>query len=312
MSLLASFILTFLCVVGYCAQEHRSNISIMTMGREIEPGSGNSDNNVSPSSEIENVTSTKIDQYDSLTKRIKSLMEQKEIEREKVKSCSPMPFVNICDMASLITKKAREEATDVPNDSQCQTTCRPGKKGPEGAKGDIGSPGQNGATGRQGAKGESGTPCNCSRYDELAHKVQILEKARELELLADGWYRVHSYPYWYKLANVSSDYQTARKNCELMGGRLAAKGIRNPTIRSDLLDKFIRRTGTPIWIGLDDIEEQDNWKWSDGVLSTTSNTPWGSTEPNNPTERCACMHDYWEYQIADLGCNYKQFYLCEK
>ncbi|XP_077974981.1 uncharacterized protein LOC120330035 [Styela clava] len=108
MSLLASFILTFLCVVGYCAQEHRSNISIMTMGREIEPGSGNSDNNVSLSSEIENVTSTKIDQYDSLTKRIKSL-EQKEIEREKVKSCSPMPFVNICDMASLITKKLEKK-----------------------------------------------------------------------------------------------------------------------------------------------------------------------------------------------------------
>nr|XP_039253138.1 ryncolin-4-like [Styela clava] len=111
-------------------------------------------------------------------------------------------------MASLIMEKARETAINVPNDYQCQTTCRPGKKGPEGAKGDIGPTGQNGATGRQGAKGNSGTPCNCSRYDDLTRTVQILQqKARELQPLADGWYRVHSYPYWYKLVKVSSNFQ---------------------------------------------------------------------------------------------------------
>nr|XP_039252567.1 collectin-11-like [Styela clava] len=281
------------------------------MSPEIEPGSGNSDNNVSLSSDIESVTSTKIDQYDI---RIKALEQKlKEIEREKVKKCSPTSFLDTWDMASSIMEKARETALNVPNDSQCQTTCRPGKKGPEGAKGDIGSPGQNGATGRQGAKGESGTPCNCSRYDELAHKVQILEqKARALQPVADGWYRVHSYPYWYKLFKVSSDYQTARKYCELMGGRLAANGIRNPTIRSDLLDKFIRSSGTQIWIGLDDLEVQDNWKWSDGVLSTSSNTPWSEREPNGSNERCACMHHTLQYQIADSSCNNKRFYLCEK
>nr|XP_039252632.1 hepatic lectin-like isoform X1 [Styela clava] len=211
-------------------------------------------------------------------------------------------------------EKARETAINVPNDSQCQTTCRPGKKGPEGAKGDIGPTGQNGATGRQGAKGESGTSFNCSRYDELAHKVQILEekKARELQPVADGWYRVHSYPYWYKLLQVSSDYQTARQNCELMGGRLAANGIRNPTIRSDLLDKFIRRTETPSWIGLDDLEKQDNWKWSDGVSSTSSNTPWSEGEPDGQDQRCGCMwHDY-QYKVVDLNCSFQTSYLCEK
>nr|XP_039252574.1 lectin-like [Styela clava] len=202
--------------------------------------------------------------------------------------------------------------TCIPKDSQCQTTCRPGKKGPEGAKGDIGSPGQNGATGRQGAKGESGTSCDCSGYDELAHKVQILEKAREFQLLEYGWYRVHSYPYWYKLFEVSSDYQTARKNCERIGGRLAAKGIRNPTIRSDLLDTFIRRTGTSIWIGLDDLENQNNWKWSDGVSSTSSNTPWSGGEPNGPNERCACMYNALQYELIDTFCYIKRFYLCEK
>ncbi|XP_077974889.1 uncharacterized protein LOC120329837 [Styela clava] len=311
MGLLASFILTFLCVVECCAQEHRSNISIMTMSPEIEPGSGNSDNNISLSSEIENVTSTKIDQYDIRIKALEQKLE--EIEREKVKKCSPTSFLDTWDMASLIMEKARETAINAPNDSQCQTTCRPGKKGTEGAKGDIGSPGQNGATGRQGAKGESGTPCNCSRYDELARKVQILgEKARELQPLADGWYRVPSYPYWYKLFRVSSSYQTARKNCELMGGRLAANGIRNPTIRSDLLDTFIRRTGTSIWIGLDDLEKQDNWKWSDGVSSTSSNTPWGEGEPNGPTETCGCMWSTLQYRLADIRCNYQTFYLCEK
>nr|XP_039252631.1 collectin-11-like [Styela clava] len=312
MSLLATFILTFLCVVECCAQEHRSNISFATRSPEIEPGSGDSDNDVSLSSEIENVTSTKIDQRDI---RIKALEQKlKEIEREKVKKCSPTSFLDTWDMASLIMEKARETAINVPNDSQCQTTCRPGKKGPEGAKGDIGPKGQNGATGRQGAKGESGTPCNCSRYDELARKFQILEeeKARELQPVEDGWYRVHSYPYWYKLVNVSSDYQTARKYCEIMGGQLATNGIRNPTIRSDLLDKFIRSSGKSIWIGLDDLEKPDNWKWSDGISSTSSNTPWGEGEPNYSHERCACMYIHLQYQIADLSCTYKQFYLCEK
>nr|XP_039252581.1 collectin-11-like [Styela clava] len=261
------------------------------MSPEIEPGSGNSDNNVSISSEIENVTATKIDQHDIRIKALEQKLE--EIEREKVKNCSPTSF---------------------PNDSQCQTACRPGKKGPEGAKGDIGSPGQNGATGRHGAKGESGTPCNCSGYDELAHKVQILEeeKARELQSVADGWHRVPNYPYWYKLVKVPSDYRTARKNCELMGGRLAATGIRNPTIRSDLLDTLIRRTGTSIWIGLDDLEEQDNWKWSDGVSSTSSNTPWYEGEPNGPNERCACMYMPFQYKLMDTLGFLSRFYLCEK
>ncbi|XP_077974501.1 collectin-11-like [Styela clava] len=281
------------------------------MSPEIEPGSGNSDNNVSISSAIANVTSAKVDQYDIRIKALEQKLEK--LEREKNKKCSPTTFLDTWDMASLIMEKARETALKVPNDSQCQTTCRPGKKGPEGSKGDIGSPGQNGATGRQGAKGEGGTPCNCSRYDELAHKVQILEqKARELQPLADGWYRVPSYPYWYKLVKVPSDYRTARKNCERMGGRLAATGIRNPTIRSDLLDKFIRRTETPIWIGLDDLGKRDNWKWSDRVSSTSSNTPWGKDEPDGPDQRCACMHNYLEYQIADVLCIYKYFYLCEK
>nr|XP_039252624.1 collectin-11-like [Styela clava] len=281
------------------------------MSSEIEPGSGNSDNNVSISSAIENVTSAKIDQYDIRIKALEQKLE--ELEREKNKKCSPTSFLDTWDMASLIMEKARETALNVPNDSQCQTTCRPGKKGPEGSKGDIGSPGQNGATGRQGAKGEGGTPCNCSRYDELAHKVQILEqKARELQPLADGWHRVHSYPYWYKLVKVPSDYQTARKNCERMGGRLAANGIRNPTIRSDLLDTFIRRTETSIWIGLDDFEKQNYWKWSDGVSSTSSNTPWSEGEPNGPAERCACMYKPLQYKLIDIHCSYQTFYLCEK
>nr|XP_039252571.1 collectin-11-like [Styela clava] len=217
-------------------------------------------------------------------------------------------------MASLIMEKARETAINVPNDSQCQTTCRPGKKGPEGSKGDIGSPGQNGATGRQGAKGEGGTPCNCSRYDELAHKVQILEeeKARELQPLADGWYRVPSYPYWYKLVKVASDYQTARKNCERMGGRLATTGIRNPTIRSDLVGNFNRKTETSIWIGLDDLKKQNNWKWSDGVSSTSSNTPWSEGEPNRRDERCACMREPLQYKLIDALCSTNKLYLCEK
>nr|XP_039253135.1 hepatic lectin-like [Styela clava] len=97
-----------------------------------------------------------------------------------------------------------------------------------------------------------------------------------------------------------------------MGGRLAAKGIRNPAIRSDLLDTFIGKTGTAIWIGLDDLEKQDNWKWSDGVSSTSSNTPWGRGEPNGRNERGVCMWNQLQYQIADVSCNYKQFYLCEK
>nr|XP_039271308.1 collectin-10-like isoform X1 [Styela clava] len=311
MSLLTSIILTFLCVVECCAQEDRSNIRIVTISPDTEPGSGNSDNDVSIFSAIENVTSTKIDQHDI---RIESL-EQKleEIEREKNKKCSLTSFLDTWDMALLIMEKARETAINVPNDSQCQATCRPGKKGPEGAKGDIGPTGQNGIMGLKGAKGESGTPCICSRYDELAHKVQILEeKARELQLLADGWYRVHSYPYWYKLVKVSSDYQTARKKCELMGGRLAANGIRNPTIRSDLHDKFIRSSGTSIWIGLDDLERQDNWKWSDGVSSTYSNTPWSGGEPNGRNERCGCMWIDYQYKVVDIHCSFQTFYLCEK
>ena len=73
-----------------------------------------------------------------------------------------------------------------------------------------------------------------------------------------------------------------------------------------------------MWIGLNDLEVEGDWKWSDGTgLGVYSN--WGYRKPSNwqnqdfvIIKRGFMGADFFDAQWNDLNCGRPFFYLCEK
>ncbi|NXO00784.1 MRC1 protein, partial [Rhinopomastus cyanomelas] len=74
----------------------------------------------------------------------------------------------------------------------------------------------------------------------------------------------YSYEYWY----------TARRNCMRIGGDLAS--IRNEQVQA-FLTYHLKDVSSDPWIGLNDIDSELNFVWSDG--SAVSYTNWASDSP---------------------------------
>ena len=62
------------------------------------------------------------------------------------------------------------------------------------------------------------------------------------------------------------------------------------------------------WIGLSDIEVENNWKWSDGSLLGPHN-PWSPDSPNSPRADCVGIYGHpWHFKL----CSRRQKFICEK
>ncbi|XP_071827139.1 macrophage mannose receptor 1-like isoform X2 [Apostichopus japonicus] len=74
-----------------------------------------------------------------------------------------------------------------------------------------------------------------------------------------------------------------------------------------------RRTHTEnnYWIGLNDLNSEDSWEWSDG--STNSYTNWNSNEPNNSNDRenCAAMRWSEDGSWNDADCDTTYYFICK-
>ncbi|XP_077967962.1 C-type lectin mannose-binding isoform-like [Styela clava] len=118
----------------------------------------------------------------------------------------------------------------------------------------------------------------------------------------------------YKLFLDNVNYATAKENCQKYSANLASVGIRAAAIRSELKHSLVAGN-TPIWIGLDDIKNEGDFIWADGVPSTIENTAWFEGEPNNSGDGEDCVHlavrteNLW--QLNDESCNLLIAYMCE-
>ncbi|KAL5010617.1 hypothetical protein ScPMuIL_012922 [Solemya velum] len=64
------------------------------------------------------------------------------------------------------------------------------------------------------------------------------------------------------------------------------------------------------WTGLNNIENEREWKWTDGSLLQPNVITWGQGEPNNiGDERCA---EIWDFHFNDKSCATPLNYICER
>nr|XP_039258107.1 lectin-like [Styela clava] len=133
----------------------------------------------------------------------------------------------------------------------------------------------------------------------------------------DDWH--HFSTGSYKLFPTEVNYEAAKNSCRNANARLVTEGIRNKVTRKSIMDEMILPAfnanklgeGYGVWIGLDDLEVINKWKWIDGIASTNDNTAWAPSEPNNASERCGMLHKLLKWLINDEYCLVANAYVCE-
>ncbi|XP_076824182.1 CD209 antigen-like protein 2 isoform X1 [Clavelina lepadiformis] len=202
-------------------------------------------------------------------------------------------------------------------------------RGPPGYPGKRGSPGDRGLQGDKGSKGEPGSSdreeIRRLRADLLSEtqalindairplqdKISRLSQAASSQVAESGWY-TPSNGYQYRLTETEQNWQESRRLCQAMGGDLAAVGMRNVAIRWKLLTEVIKSV-RGVWIGLNDISQEGQWMWIDGVREAEGNDNWAAGEPNHAgNEDCAVVNVPRHIGAHDVSCSRTEFAICEK
>lgn len=174
---------------------------------------------------------------------------------------------------------------------------RPGKRGPAGVKGERGN------DGLPGSKGEVPMAV-LNTYNEK------LEQLEELIHVTSGWMK-GSNGYFYMLTDTATSWQSAKTFCEDKKAKLATTGMRNSHWMTWILTNIVVHDKL-IWIGLNDLETEGNWVWIDGVQSTSANTFWYRTEPNNIGDEDCAVARREDNTIHDNRCAVILKGLCER
>lgn len=131
---------------------------------------------------------------------------------------------------------------------------------------------------------------------------------------SNGWYRAaNCYEYSWRLARIN--YDAAVIECAKLDAKLAAVGLRNDTIRNDIVIKFVNSVGigaSLAWVGVTDKDSEGSWKWSDGV--TEEPTFWFPGQPTNtnPGDDCALIVIGNPGSLQDFSCTAVTNYFCER
>ena len=119
----------------------------------------------------------------------------------------------------------------------------------------------------------------------------------------------------YAVFDKKRNWSDALSFCQRIGADLVK-------IESQGETEFINATWLlsleKMWIGLNDLEVEGDWKWSDDTsLGVYSN--WGYREPSKgKNQHCVVLvrgfmgKDFFDAQWNDVRCERTLFYLCEK
>lgn len=114
------------------------------------------------------------------------------------------------------------------------------------------------------------------------------------------------------------NYTTAQEICAKHGGRLAAKVLRDPAVIRSIISKGHISSGFPNkpWIGVDDMDKNGVWEWSDGKNMNSQTTRWSPGSPDNAEGKEYCGHILTSLPslilLNDAPCEFKLSYICEK
>ncbi|XP_030614086.1 CD209 antigen-like protein C [Archocentrus centrarchus] len=144
--------------------------------------------------------------------------------------------------------------------------------------------------------------------------ARLTEKTEELEKLQSltkqkkpcpaGWRKFSC--SCYLLSERSDSWDAARKDCR---DREADLVVIDSTEEQNYLKTI---TNTHTWIGLNDKEQEGQWKWVDGTPLIM--TYWGDRQPDNDGggEHCGHVRNDEKRSWNDLPCSTSLKWICEK
>ncbi|XP_059143667.1 low affinity immunoglobulin epsilon Fc receptor-like [Physella acuta] len=114
------------------------------------------------------------------------------------------------------------------------------------------------------------------------------------------------------LSSDQLDYLSARDQCQAKGAHLFTPKTQE---KLEILLNIVPDKSSPIWIGLNDMEESFNFVWEDD--QSVLDDSWAKVlfhpgDPNNmyDIERCVCYQPDSE-PVIDQPCDTPALYLCE-
>ena len=120
----------------------------------------------------------------------------------------------------------------------------------------------------------------------------------------------------YAVFDTKKTWEAASLSCQGLGAELVKIESKAET---EFIDATFLSTRMKMWIGLNDIVNEDDWKWSDGS-SLEGYTNWGDKEPNNHEDQQHCVviikgvvsNTDFQAEWNDFRCDREIVYLCEK
>uniref|UniRef100_A0A3Q0T161 C-type lectin domain-containing protein n=1 Tax=Amphilophus citrinellus TaxID=61819 RepID=A0A3Q0T161_AMPCI len=109
----------------------------------------------------------------------------------------------------------------------------------------------------------------------------------------------------YLLSERSDSWDAARKDCRDRGADLVVIDSSEEQVHCTI-------TNTHTWIGLNDKEQEGQWKWVDGTPLIM--TYWGDRQPDNDGggEHCGHVRNDEKRSWNDLPCSASLKWICEK
>ncbi|KAG7313925.1 hypothetical protein KOW79_022421 [Hemibagrus wyckioides] len=147
-------------------------------------------------------------------------------------------------------------------------------------------------------------------YNTLTKERDQLQREREeLERFSNklGW--IYFSSSFYLMSNEGKTWTESRQDCR---GRGADLVIINNKEEQEFISKLL--CSRKAWIGLNDRDKEEEWKWVDDTGQSTGY--WGRGEPNSKAgdEDCVLTGDrsdpVWNW--ADYPCDDKFIWICEK
>ncbi|XP_029690440.1 CD209 antigen-like protein E [Takifugu rubripes] len=144
----------------------------------------------------------------------------------------------------------------------------------------------------------------------LANRTEELDRLQKSCRI--GWTLFNNFCYFFSCELTS--WEASRQNCQQVGADLV---VVDTSEEQKFLSKNVKKD---TWIGLNDVETEGTWKWTDGNPLTKGY--WYKKQPDNgnndPTlgeEDCAHLRiadTTWEANWNDISCNKPLQWVCEK
>uniref|UniRef100_A0A3Q1H684 C-type lectin domain-containing protein n=1 Tax=Anabas testudineus TaxID=64144 RepID=A0A3Q1H684_ANATE len=153
----------------------------------------------------------------------------------------------------------------------------------------------------------NGLKTNLTEMTEENNNLQSLLEQKTT--CPDGWTKLCSSCYF--LSTESGSWTTGREDCRTRGADLV---VIHSSEEQIFLSAF---TNTKTWIGLNDRDREETWKWVDGTPLTVTN--WAETQPDNGDgyikvgeEDCVQLLDGHSSEWNDVSCAAPLPWICEK